>query len=926
MPILEDGQLFERYRVHRWLGGGVAGESYEAEDRILQRKVTLKVIHPWTTLADSARRQFFREMQGISLLNHPYLATVLDYGEIDGRIYVARRYVSSGSLLGSNGRLWFHPPLPAQDAFKYAHQLAQALQYIHQHGYVHGSLTFANILVLRGPDAENTSDYAPFLLADVGLAHFVRRFGHPRLETLPVSAAPEQLTKRVTPASDQFALAVLLYFWLAGRPPYLGASSEIEQQKQSEIITPLSMLNPGITLEQDAIMMRALTAYPENRYPSALNFAETLLASLTSAIRLYAVPLSPLTSQPETPRDLLRVPEDVSIDLTETTIQAAPVEHSQPTTAATPPEEVAEPVQPLQFQAELYHSALEELLARPYAAPESSVPAEESNHMSIEGEIEPVQAEEHAPFPALPETPFGEEDILQLDFVQIISPEETNISRDSEYIDPFQPEPLAGAYSDQPGELMEEVSTSQPDNTYADSPAETGFTWATIPIMSQVELFPDNTESTFAPTEYEDAGALEEDTITALPPIASMAPSEYIIPDALEQDTVASFSSVEPAAPSEYVVPDDLEEDTAAFSPTAQFMTLSEYAVPDALEEDSFIPLLEGRFSSKRATPTSPLETPADSSEEDTIIPLLEGRFSSKRATPTGPLETPADSSEEDTVIPLLSKLLSSSKRATPTGPLETPADSNEEDTVIPLLENQLSSKRATPTIPLEEFAAASAESETIYSLAESTLTSAEIPPTLVQSEIFLAIEGTEAELAEEESLETAPTVPLPKLSALPEESPPTFTLDQATSSPQPEMEQSFQNHLQFQEVLIPGSRDYPLLEQTNAAPRLIISSPYVSSSFEFLLIDEEINIGRAGVSDLYLEQDNLTSRHHALLKRLGERMLIFDKHSHNGVFINGQKIDAGRGYELADGDHIGIGNYELIYRSAPASHISQLI
>ncbi|HEU5374979.1 MAG TPA: hypothetical protein VFV38_06050, partial [Ktedonobacteraceae bacterium] len=97
MPTLGDGQIFERYRIIRWLGSGVAGESYEAEDRMLLRKVTLRLIHPWGMLPDSARRQFFREMQGISALNHPYLATVLDYGEIDGRVYVARRYVSNGS-------------------------------------------------------------------------------------------------------------------------------------------------------------------------------------------------------------------------------------------------------------------------------------------------------------------------------------------------------------------------------------------------------------------------------------------------------------------------------------------------------------------------------------------------------------------------------------------------------------------------------------------------------------------------------------------------------------------------------------------------------------------------------------------------------------------------------------------------------------
>jgi hypothetical protein len=129
-----------------------------------------------------------------------------------------------------------------------------------------------------------------------------------------------------------------------------------------------------------------------------------------------------------------------------------------------------------------------------------------------------------------------------------------------------------------------------------------------------------------------------------------------------------------------------------------------------------------------------------------------------------------------------------------------------------------------------------------------------------------------------------------------------------------------------IQEAHETGGATYPPIDEAIIAPRLLISSPYTSSSYEFLLIDEETNIGRAGTSNLYLEQDNLTSRHHALLKRVGERALIFDKRSHNGVFLNGQKIEVGRGYELADGDHIGIGNYELIFRAAPAGHVSQLI
>ncbi len=284
MPTLEKDQQFERYRIRQWLGSGVSGESYEAEDTMLLRKVTLKLIHPTSTLSDAARRQFFREMQGISILSHPYLAPVLDYGEFDGKLYVARRFTSSGSLLGNIGRLWFRAPLDVLDAIQYGHQLAQALQQMHNREKVHGALTFANILVLRGPNLENESDYAPFLLADVGLTNFVRRFGEQAGASLPlpITAAPEQLYKRVIPASDQFALAAVLYFWLVGRPPYIGSPEEIEQLKLTETITPLSSLNPNITIEQDGVVLRALSVSPEDRYPSVLAFTKAFLATLSA--------------------------------------------------------------------------------------------------------------------------------------------------------------------------------------------------------------------------------------------------------------------------------------------------------------------------------------------------------------------------------------------------------------------------------------------------------------------------------------------------------------------------------------------------------------------------------------------------------------------------------------------------------------------
>lgn len=278
MQGLAVGQKFERYRVLRFLGNGVSGESYEAEDTSLQRIVLLKLIHPWLMLSDSIRRQFFRDMQHISSVTHPYLATILDYGEVDRQLYIARSYIGPGSLLSTEGRMRFNPPLPPTDAITYTHQLAQSLQHLHDHGLTHGSLTFSNIMVVGSPD--QATAIAPFLLTDPGTACFVRRFGTPKITLFPISAAPEHLEKHFIPAGDQYALATLLYIWLAGRPPFIGSPDTLQQQKLTETITPLTLLNRQISSRQEEIIRRALRCIPEKRYPSILAFAEELVASL----------------------------------------------------------------------------------------------------------------------------------------------------------------------------------------------------------------------------------------------------------------------------------------------------------------------------------------------------------------------------------------------------------------------------------------------------------------------------------------------------------------------------------------------------------------------------------------------------------------------------------------------------------------------
>jgi serine/threonine protein kinase/pSer/pThr/pTyr-binding forkhead associated (FHA) protein len=385
MQALEEGQRFERYRVLRRLGSSVSGISYEAEDTFSQRKVTLKLIHSWATLQDAARRQFFREMQGIGELTHPALAAVLDYGEVDGRLYIARRYVTPGSLLGSEGRYWFQPPLDISYAVHYTRQLAKALQHIHSNGFLHGSLTFANILVLHGSDADSN----PFLIADVGTTHFVRRFGQPQSTLLPITAAPEQFGQRVTPASDQYALAVMLYFWLTGRLPFLGTPEEIEQLKLTETLSTPTALNLKVPLELEGVIRRALRVYPEERYPSILAFADALQAAIA-----HLMPTSPSTKAQnavhpdETMLELATPVEDVT---TSEETEKMPSILELLSRGALPPEPVLQVDQPLQPTQPMPS----ELPSQP------AMPEQPTQPTSPELPILPTQPEQ----PAQPETP-----------------------------------------------------------------------------------------------------------------------------------------------------------------------------------------------------------------------------------------------------------------------------------------------------------------------------------------------------------------------------------------------------------------------------------------------------------------------------------------------------------------------------------------
>lgn len=754
MSTLLEGQLFERYRIQRLLGNSVSGESYEAEDTMLLRKVTLKLIYPWATLPDSARRQFFREMQGISILNHPYLAAVLDYGEINSRLYVARRYVSGSTLLGNEGRLWFHPPLNVTDAVRNIHQLAQALQYIHNHGYLHGSLTFSNILVLRGPNLDNEPDYAPFLLADVGLTNFVRRFGQPQNQLLPIVAAPEQYGKRVTPASDQFALAVLLYFWLTGRPPYVGTPEEIEHLKLTGTITSLSSFNPKVTLEQEGILLRALSVYPEDRYPSVLAFADSLLATLVTEPQ--AVPASEPIEQPEF---------------------AAPV--------STQLDEEPQPELPLLSTETIQDEANEPVYIAP--AFSASSPDEE---IAFSSPVEPF-------FERVPEVEAAVESelILQTQLAKLSEPE---IEHAAEPFPQIESMPIS-----EPVTQLETISSLE---------------FGTIPETDPV-LFSEP--------------VAEMDELMQVEPVVeseSVAKVEEAISSSENSNAVELSSQTEPVI---------LAENTVEAEPAIQTEATSDaaFAAEDQLAQQIPQPTPEPAPTPQPQLGPTPPPTPAPSPAPEPTPQTI----------PT-PEPTPAPQPEPDIPQPI----------PQPDVPQPTPNP-------IPAPQPDIPQTPSEPDMP---------------------------------------------QPAPDPIPQPAPDVPQP----LPEPNVP-----QTTPQTLPQADYVSKSELaDYQELLTSAQK-----EQDTAIPSLVITSPYTEQPLEFRVGSEEITLGRAGSSDILLDQDNLTSRHHALLKHEGTSYIIYDRRSANGVFVNGQKIDTETGYELADGDHVSIGNYEIIFRLLPVMNMA---
>ncbi len=256
-------ELGGRYVVESELGRGGMATVFKGTDTVLGRPVAVKVLAPQYSSDANFVTRFRREAQAAARLNHPNLVSVYDTGTDDGIHYIVMEFIDAKTLadyLSGGGRI-----MPER-AIEIAETVCDALSVAHAHGIIHRDIKPANIMITANGDVKVT---------DFGIARVISG-----ADTVAQTAAvlgtasylsPEQAqSQQVDQRSDIYSLGVVLYEMVTGRPPFSGDSPVMVASKHVlEQPTPPSKLNADVSPGLEAVIMKAMSKNPDNRYQDA---------------------------------------------------------------------------------------------------------------------------------------------------------------------------------------------------------------------------------------------------------------------------------------------------------------------------------------------------------------------------------------------------------------------------------------------------------------------------------------------------------------------------------------------------------------------------------------------------------------------------------------------------------------------------------
>src|SRR5712692_9167069 len=264
------GQQLGNYRLLRLLGQGGQASVYLGEHVYLGSQAALKVRH--AVLTEEEQVVFLREAQILVRLTHPHIVRVLDFALEDGMPFLVMEYAPHGTLRKLHPR---GTRLPLDVIIPYVNQVASALQYTHDQGLIHRDVKPENLL-LSSHDQVLLSDFGLVMLAPQLLSSEATEPMEQSLAGTTSYLAPEQLRGKTQPASDQYALGVVVYEWLCGKPPFRGPFLEVAVQHVSVPPPSLREQVPDLSPAIEEVVLRALAKEPELRFPRVRDFAKAL--------------------------------------------------------------------------------------------------------------------------------------------------------------------------------------------------------------------------------------------------------------------------------------------------------------------------------------------------------------------------------------------------------------------------------------------------------------------------------------------------------------------------------------------------------------------------------------------------------------------------------------------------------------------------
>ncbi len=263
------GRQLGNYRLMRLLGQGNFSEVYLGVHIHLNTQAAIKVLNGH--LANHDTGSFLNEARTIAHLRHPHIIQVLDFGVEDATPFLVMDYAPGGTM---RQRYPKGTPLPPGIISVYITQLGGALQYAHQEKLIHRDIKPENLLLGRNNEV---------FLSDFGIAILIQSTHQQQAQDTAGTIAymaPEQLRGKPRPASDQYALGIVVYEWLCGDRPFHGTSSELYSQHLFVAPPPLSERVPAIPPAVEYVVLKALAKDPEERFASVSAFAFALKESI----------------------------------------------------------------------------------------------------------------------------------------------------------------------------------------------------------------------------------------------------------------------------------------------------------------------------------------------------------------------------------------------------------------------------------------------------------------------------------------------------------------------------------------------------------------------------------------------------------------------------------------------------------------------